>query len=163
MITEVTIIDCETVAVAPLRKATEAPPNWYETKVRARDQEKLLRQTTRAIQMALATIENDLYATRVANASQYLEDALTELTDYQWEGDLDGEDPLEVQCETLIDQLKATVQATCKHENKKCISTSESGSDTCFINYLCLNCELTWTDELLPAEYNRMLAEEYAA
>lgn len=64
------------------------PPNWFEKVCLARDQEKLLKQTTRLMQHAMDVLENDIYATRVATASQFLEDALSELDAYKAEGEL---------------------------------------------------------------------------
>ena len=66
-----------------------APSNWFERVTLIKRQDKLLRQTTRLIQLAMATLDNDLYATRVKNAREYLEDAHNELKDegYTAEGE----------------------------------------------------------------------------
>lgn len=77
------IVQLERIA----ERYSRVQPNWREKVSLAKDQDKLLRATTRLVQLSLATLENELYATRVANASQYLEDALVDLDDYKMEGD----------------------------------------------------------------------------
>lgn len=63
----------------------------------------------------------------------------------------------------LWHRLRKSVKATCKHTSRECISTSESGSNTCFVQYRCLDpvCGICFTEELTPGEYDRMLAQEF--
>jgi hypothetical protein len=64
-------------------------PNWYEKVTLAKRQDKLLRNTMRSITLAIDHLDNDLYATRVKNAREYLEDAYNELKDdYGYESTL---------------------------------------------------------------------------
>lgn len=56
-------------------------PNWREKHDLAKRQDKLLRDTARSLYAAINTMENDLYATRVANAMQHIEDAYNDLKD----------------------------------------------------------------------------------
>lgn len=86
----------------------EAPPSWAEKVALAKRQDKLLRQTARAMCMALNEIENGIHSTRWANAVAYLEDAYNDLKDdYAPEGE-DGGDPCrDYQSEFRDQQLAA--------------------------------------------------------
>jgi hypothetical protein len=67
-------------------------------------------------------------------------------------------------CESTYDllhqRLERSVRATCRHARKECLSTSESGSNTCYASFRCSDCRAIWTDELLPAEYDALVADE---
>ena len=162
--------DAEILKLKEIAEAySRVAPNWYETKIKARDQEKLLRITTRMIQHAIATLDNDLYATRVRNAREYLEDALVDLDEYKMEGDPEAQADIPIlkpvtteiarlSPETLAEfgldedgcdlnkKLVASVQMTCKHPDR-IMHNSGSTADT-NESYRCYNCEScgkSWT------------------
>lgn len=56
-------------------------PNWREKVRLAKEQDKLLKDTARKLAHAIATAENELYATRWANVMAYVEDAYDDLKD----------------------------------------------------------------------------------
>jgi hypothetical protein len=126
--------------MVPFTPSKGPPPNWMEQVSLAKRQDRLLRDTTRMIQLALATLENDIYATRVASASQYLEDALTELDEYKMEG---GEQAVD----SLLGRLQKSVQLTCRHEGK--IKHNEGyapDNGEWFETFHCENCGNSWTE-----------------
>jgi hypothetical protein len=67
--------------IGPTREQLDA-----EFEFNAKENEKLLRETTAAIVNAIAILDNDLFATRVAGARSTLEAALDELADFMPEG-----------------------------------------------------------------------------
>jgi hypothetical protein len=84
------------------------PPNWKEKIDLAKRQDKLLRQTARAMCMALAEIEHGIHATRWTNALAYIEDAYNDLKDdYAPEGDEGGDPYRDYQAEFRDSQLAA--------------------------------------------------------
>ncbi len=139
---KVCFLEARLAVLEPLANAYQrVQPNWFEKVTLAKRQEKLLRQTTRMIQLALATLENDIYATRVANASQYLEDALSDLDEYKMEGDPEEE------ADRLLDQLTRSVQATCKHPER--IRHNEGrmpDNGEWFETFHCEACGAEWTE-----------------
>lgn len=54
-------------------------PNWREKHDLAKRQDRLLKDTARLLAHAIATAENELYATRWSNVMAYVEDAYDEL------------------------------------------------------------------------------------
>jgi hypothetical protein len=132
----------ENNAVANLR-VVGAPPNWREKIDLAKRQERLLLETTRAIEKALWTLDNEIYATRVVAAREYLEDALSELDDYKREDDPNAYP----ETDKLMQELRASVQATCKHPDK-IMHASGSTPDTneAYRCYHCEKCHFEWVE-----------------
>jgi hypothetical protein len=60
----------------------------------------------------------------------------------------------------LTHRLEKSIRQTHKHLRSECISTSASGNDTTWARWLCLDCKEFWTEELLPAEYERICDDE---
>jgi hypothetical protein len=119
------------------------PPNWKEKVELAKHQDRLLIQTTRAIEKALWTLDNEIYATRVVAAREYLEDALSELDDYRREDDPNAYP----ETDKLMQELRASVQATCKHPDK-IMHASGSTPDTneAYRCYHCERCQFEWVE-----------------
>jgi hypothetical protein len=120
-----------------------APPNWREKIDLAKRQERLLLETTRAIEKALWTLDNEIYATRVVAAREYLEDALSELDDYKREDDPNAYP----ETDKLMQELRASVQATCTHPDK-IMHASGSTPDTneAYRCYHCERCQFEWVE-----------------
>lgn len=78
---EASVVPLEAEVVKPFKPSSGPPPNWFEQIARLKRQDKLLRDTARLLALAIDTMNNDLYSTRIANAMAYIEDAYDELKD----------------------------------------------------------------------------------
>jgi hypothetical protein len=78
---EASIVPLESEVVKPFKPSSGPPPNWFEKVSLAKRQDKILRQVAKLLAHAIATAENDIYATRWSNVMAYVEDAYEELKD----------------------------------------------------------------------------------